>query len=167
MKCHSVSFGYFQCFAEKRGSSCVKVILQILLDISVEKVILVICGPGTLLSLKDEAIFTEKVGGIFQGTGKGIVVWMKHSLFTVEPDVLAQMVMAPGSPFKSTKPQTSYRDDFSRPRYSPLTLMELTLDRNKLEEVTRDFHSMKCVMVVTRARKIELCINHKASYQVR
>jgi len=88
-----------------------------LFEISVEKVVLVICSPGALLSLKEEAIFTEKVEGIFRDTGKGIIVWMKHGSCAVETDVLAQMIVAPGSPFENTsKPRTSYQDDFSRPR---------------------------------------------------
>ena len=77
-----------------------------------------ICSPGALLSLKDEAIFTEKVEGIFQETSKGIVVWMKRGSLAVEPDVLAQMIMAPGSPLERPKPWTSYQDDFLRPRYT-------------------------------------------------
>ena len=87
-------------------------------DISVEKVILVFCSSGALLSLKDEAIFTEKVGGIFQDTGKGIMVWMRHGSLAVEPYVLAQMIMAPGLPLERPKPRTSYQDDFSRPSYT-------------------------------------------------
>lgn len=76
-----------------------------------------ICSPGALLSLKDEVIFTEKIEGIFRDTGKGIIVWMKNGSCEVEPDVLADMIVAPGSPFESTsKPRTSYQDDFSRPR---------------------------------------------------
>lgn len=128
--CHPVRFGYFDAFW-KRASSCVKVILQFLFEISVEKVILVICSPDALFSLTDEAIFTEKVGGIFQGSGKGIVLWMKNSLLTVEPDIVAQMIMAPGSPFESTKSQTSYRDDFSRPRYTTQSLDPDGTDRQE------------------------------------
>ena len=70
-----------------------------------------ICCAGSVLSLKDEAIFTKKVGGIFQDTDKGIVVWMKHGMITVEADVLAQMIMAPVSAFERTQPRTNYRDD--------------------------------------------------------
>jgi len=89
-----------------------------LFEISVQKVILVIChGPGALLSLKEEVIFTDKIEGIFRDTGKGIIVWMKHGSCAVEPEVLAQMIVAPGSHFENTsKPRTSYQDDFSRPR---------------------------------------------------
>ena len=77
-----------------------------------------ICSLGALLSLKDEAIFTEKVEGIFQDAGKAIIVWMRRGSFAVEPNVLAQMIMAPGSPFERRKPWTSSMDDFSRPRYT-------------------------------------------------
>lgn len=78
-----------------------------------------ICRAGSALSLKDEAIFTEKVGGIFQDTGKGIIVWMKHGKITIEPDVLVQMIMAPLSPFDGTQPRTNYRDDRRDTSQSP------------------------------------------------
>lgn len=92
-----------------------------------------ICRAGSALSLKDEAIFTEKVGGIFQDTGKGIIVWMKHGMIMVEADVLAQMIMASGlgSPFERTRPRTSYEDDFSRPRYTTQSPDPNGADRQK------------------------------------
>ena len=101
--------------------------------ISVEKVILVICSSGAMLSLKDEAISTEKVGGIFQDTNKGIMVWMRHGSLAVEPDVLAQMIMAPGSPLERPKPRMSYQDDFARPRY---TTQSFDPDRTDRQEQT-------------------------------
>jgi len=95
-------------------------LLRTAADSAVEKVILVICRAGSALPLKDEAILTEKAGGIFQDTGKGIIVWMKHGMLMVEVDVLAQMIMVPGlgSPFERTRPRTSCKDDFSLPRYT-------------------------------------------------
>ena len=72
-----------------------------------------ICSSGAQLSLKDEAIFTEKVGGIIQDTDKGIMVWMRHGSLAVGPYVLAQMIMAPGSPLERPK-----QDDFAPPRYT-------------------------------------------------
>ena len=77
-----------------------------------------ICSSGAQLSLKDEAILTEKFGGITQDTDKGILVWMTHGSLAVEPYVLAQMIMAPRSPLERPKPRKSYQDDFARPKYT-------------------------------------------------
>lgn len=92
---------------------------------------MVICGTSAL-SLKDEAIFTENVGRILEDTGKGFIVWVKHNLMTIEPDVLVQMIMAPAATTRdqNTKLQTGYQDDFSRPTHTTQPPVSVGMDRH-------------------------------------
>jgi len=78
-----------------------------LLEISVEKVIVVICGPCALPSPSDEVIVAETVGSILKSTGKGFVVWMKDKQIAVEPDVLLQMIIGQKSSIVNAQPQMS------------------------------------------------------------
>ena len=85
-------------------------------NISVEKVIVMICGPCSLSSERDEAIFTQTVGSVLRDTGKGFVVWVKDNQIAVEPKVLLEMILSrPTSSFENTQPKTSYHGDFSSP----------------------------------------------------
>ena len=67
---------------------------HITFNISVEKVILMISGPCSLSTERDEAIFTQTVGSVLYDTGKGFVVWVKDNQISVEPDVLLQMILS-------------------------------------------------------------------------
>ena len=78
-----------------------------LLEISVEKVIVVICGPCALPSPSDEVIVAETVGSILKSTGKGFVVWMKDKQIAVESDVLLQMIIGQKSSIVNAQPQMS------------------------------------------------------------
>ena len=78
-----------------------------LLVISVEKVIVVTCGPCALPSPSDEVIVAETVGSILKSTGKGFVVWMKDKQIAVEPDVLLQMIIGQKSSIVNAQPQMS------------------------------------------------------------
>ena len=83
-------------------------IMTHLLVISVEKVIVMICGPCALPSPSDEVIVAETVGSILKSTGKGFVVWMKDKQIAVEPDVLLQMIIGEKSSIVNAQPQMSY-----------------------------------------------------------
>lgn len=87
-------------------------IISILLTISVEKVIVMICGPCALYSPADEAILTQTVGSIFKDTDKGVVVWVKDNKVPA-PDSLLELIVKPMSSIVNTQPQTSYSGDFA------------------------------------------------------
>ena len=86
-------------------------------NISVEKVIVMICGPCSLPSEKDEAIFTETIGSVLRDTGKGFVVWVKDNKIAVEPEVLLQMILSRPTSSLNTQPQRS----LSAGNFSPPT----------------------------------------------
>ena len=91
--------------------------MSLFLNILVEKVILMICGPCSLLSERDEAIFSQTVGAVLRDTGKGFVVWLKDNQIAVEPDVLLQMILSRPVSSLNTQPQRS----FSAGEFSPST----------------------------------------------
>ena len=76
-------------------------------NISVEKVILMICGPCSLPSERDEAIFTETIGSLLRDTGKGFAVWVKGNQIAMEPEVLLQMILGRPTSSLNTQPQRS------------------------------------------------------------
>ena len=67
-----------------------------------------ICGPCSLSSGRDEAIFTQTVGSVLRDTGKGFVVWVKDNQISVEPDVLLQMILSRPTSSLNTQPQRSF-----------------------------------------------------------
>ena len=91
--------------------------MSLFLNILVEKVILMICGPCSLLSERDEAIFSQTVGAVLRDTGKGFVVWLKDNQIAVESDVLLQMILSRPVSSLNTQPQRS----FSAGDFSPST----------------------------------------------
>ena len=79
-----------------------------LLAISVEKVIVMMCGPCAVPSPSDEVIVAEAAGSILKSTGKGFVVWMKDKQIAIEPDNLLQMSTGQTLSIVNTQPQMSY-----------------------------------------------------------
>ena len=84
-------------------------------NISVEKVIVMICGPCSLSSERDEAIFTQTVGSVLRDTGKGFVVWVKDNQISVEPKDFLQMILSRPTSSLNTQPQRSFEGDISPP----------------------------------------------------
>ena len=76
-----------------------------------------ICGPCSLLSERDEAIFSQTVGAVLRDTVKGFVVWLKDNQIAVEPDVLLQMILSRPVSSLNRQPQRS----FSADEFSPST----------------------------------------------
>ena len=91
--------------------------MSLFFNILVEKVILMICGPCSLLSERDEAIFSQTVGAVLRDTGKGFVVWLKDNQIAVESDILLQMILSRPVSSLNTQPQRS----FSAGDFSPST----------------------------------------------
>ena len=86
-----------------------------MIAISVEKVIVMICGPCALPSPIDEATCTQTFGSILKTTGKGFFVWVRDNRIAVEPDVLLQMILGQTSSVINTQPQCSRSSGFSKP----------------------------------------------------
>ena len=84
-------------------------------NISVEKVIVMISGPCSLSSERDEAIFTQTVESVLRDTGKGFVVWVKDNQIFGEAKVLLQMILSGPTSSLNTQPQRSFAGDFSPP----------------------------------------------------
>jgi len=85
---------------------------------SVEKVVVVICDPFSVLLLRDETFISDAVGRILEGTSKGLVVSMKYNKMNMEPDILAQLIQASASSSGSVKSETSYWGDFPRSSFT-------------------------------------------------
>ena len=88
--------------------------MPLLLIISAEKVIVVICGPCALSCQDDEAILVKRVRSIFEDPDKGVVVWVKDNQVP-EPDLFLELIVKPMSSIVNTQPQTSYSEDFLWP----------------------------------------------------
>ena len=83
------------------------IIMPPLPNISVEKVIVMISGPCSLSSERDEAIVAQTVGSVLYDTGKGFVVLVKDNQIAVEPKVLLQMMLNGPTESLNTQPQTN------------------------------------------------------------
>ena len=92
---------------------------------------MVICDPYSVLSLRDEAFISDTVGGVLDGTGKGLVVWVKANIMSMEPDALAQMISASASASGSIKSQTSYQGDFPRSPYTSRSPVSVGTERHE------------------------------------
>ena len=79
---------------------------------------MVICDPFSVLFPRDEAFISDAVGRILEGPSKGLVVSVKYNKMNMEPDVLAQLILASASASGSIKSQTSYRGDFPRSSFT-------------------------------------------------
>lgn len=77
-----------------------------------------ICDPFSVLLPRDETFISDAVGRILEGTSKGLVVSVKYNKMNMEPDVLAQLILASASSPGSIKLQTSYRGDFPRSSFT-------------------------------------------------
>ena len=95
--------------------------MLLLLTISAEKVIVVICSPCALPYQDDEAILAHRVGSIFKDTDKGVVVWVKDNQIP-EPDFLLELIVKPMSTIVNPQPQMSYSGDFSKPTQAAANL---------------------------------------------
>ena len=79
---------------------------------------MVICDPFSVLLPRDETLISDAVGCILEGTSKGFVVSLKYNKMSMEPDVLAQLILASASASGSIKSQTSYRGDFPKSSFT-------------------------------------------------
>ena len=56
-----------------------------------------------MLFLRDQAFMSDAVRRLLEGTGKGLAVWLKDNVMSMEPDALAEMITASASAFVSIK----------------------------------------------------------------
>ena len=98
-----------------RSYYAANIIMSPLPNISVEKVIVMISAPCSLVTERDEAIFTQTVGSVLRDTGKGLVVWVKDHRIAVDPQVLLQMILSCPTSSLNTQPQRSFAGDFPPP----------------------------------------------------
>ena len=106
--------------------------MLLLLTISAEKVIVMICGPFALPSPGDEAIISRLVESIFKDTGKGVVVWVKENQLPA-PNVLLELIVRPMSSIMNTESQTSSSEDFSRSANTAQAAANVPADRQYIE----------------------------------
>ena len=90
---------------------------------------MVICDPFSVLLPRDETLISDAVGCILEGTSKGFVVLLKYNKMNMEPDVLAQLILASTSFSGSIKSQTSYRGEFQDQEQR---------DRDNCEKITKN-----------------------------
>lgn len=67
--------------------------INFLFEFLVEKVVVVICDFFFVLLLRDEVFILDVVGCLFEGMGKGFVVWVKDNVMSMGFDVLVEMIM--------------------------------------------------------------------------
>ena len=63
-------------------------------EISVKKVVVVIGDPLSAIFLRDQAFISDAVRRLLEGRGKGLAVWLKGNVMSLEPDALAEMITA-------------------------------------------------------------------------
>ena len=99
---------------------------------------MVICDPLSVLSLRDETFISDTVERVLDGTGKGLVVWVKANSIKMEPDTLAQMIRASASTSGSFKWQ-SYPGDSPRSSYTSPSPVSVGTERQK--QLRKDHHA--------------------------
>ena len=62
-----------------------------------KKVVVVIGDPLSAIFLRDQAFISDAVRRLLEGRGKGLAVWLKGNVMSLEPDALAEMITASAS----------------------------------------------------------------------